>query len=347
MPKILAIDDKLDNLISIKALLNNTITGCEIITAQSGKEGIEKAIKELPDTILLDIYMPKMDGYEVCEKLKANSGTKHIPVIMITAVRTDSKSRVKGLETGADAYISKPIVANELASQVKVMLRIKKAEDKLRSEKDILEEMVQKRTEKLRKTQEGTILTIARIIGIKDPYTSGHQERVSQLATAIAEEMNLSKEKVEGIKISSLVHDIGKIDIPTEILSRPGKITDIEFSLIQKHATTGYKILKEIDYTWPIAEIVYQHHENLDGTGYPQGLKDGDILIEAQIVRVADVIEAMSSHRPYRPALGIEKALEEISKNKGILYNIEVVDTCLKLFQDKKFKFQMIKTTFL
>ncbi|RLC39197.1 MAG: hybrid sensor histidine kinase/response regulator, partial [Candidatus Nealsonbacteria bacterium] len=131
MSKILAIDDRLDNLISIKALLRNMIPECEVITAQTGEEGIERAIKELPDTILLDINMPVMDGYEVCNKLKANSVTKHIPVIMITAVRTDSKSRVKGLEIGADVFISKPIDADELTSQVKVMLRIKKAEDKL------------------------------------------------------------------------------------------------------------------------------------------------------------------------------------------------------------------------
>jgi len=340
MPKILAIDDRLDNLISISALLRNMLPGCEVITVQTGQEGIEKSIKELPDVILLDIQMPKMDGYEVCTKLKVNSKTKHIPVIMITAVKTDSKSRVKGLEIGADTFISKPIDADELASQVKVMLRIKKAEDKLRLEKDVLEEMVQKRTEKLKKTQEGTILIIAQIIGIKDPYISGHQERVSWLAAAIAEEMNLSKEKREGIRIASLVHDIGKISIPTEILNKPGKISDVEFGLIQQHVEAGYKILKEIDFPWPIAEIVLQHHENVDGTGYPNGLKDGDILIEAQIIRVADVVEAMSSDRPYRPSLGIDAALEEITQNKGILYDPEAVDVCLRLFKEKGFKFE-------
>ena len=340
MPKILAIDDRLDNLISISALLRNMLPGCEVITVQTGQEGIEKSIKELPDVVLLDIQMPKMDGYEVCTKLKVNSKTKHIPVIMITAVKTDSKSRVKGLEIGADTFISKPIDADELASQVKVMLRIKKAEDKLRLEKDVLEEMVQKRTEKLKKTQEGTILIIAQIIGIKDPYISGHQERVSWLAAAIAEEMNLSKEKREGIRIASLVHDIGKISIPTEILNKPGKISDVEFGLIQQHVEAGYKILKEIDFPWPIAEIVLQHHENVDGTGYPNGLKDGDILIEAQIIRVADVVEAMSSDRPYRPSLGIDAALEEITQNKGILYDPEAVDVCLRLFKEKGFKFE-------
>jgi len=340
MSKILAIDDRLDNLISIKALLRNMIPECEVITAQTGKEGIERAIKELPDTILLDINMPVMDGYEVCNKLKANFATKHIPVIMITAVRTDSKSRVKGLEIGADVFISKPIDADELTSQVKVMLRIKKAEDKLRSEKDILEEMVQKRTEKIKRVQENMMLTIARIIGTKDPYIAGHHERVSQLAVAIAREMLIPEEQIEGIRVTSLVHDIGKINVPAEILSKPGKLTDIEFGLIQQHTTTGYEVLKTIDYPWPIAEIVLQHHENINGTGYPYGLKDGDILIEAQIIRVADVVEAMSSHRPYRAALGLEAAIEELLIGRGEKYNQEAVDICVKIFKEGKFKFK-------
>jgi len=340
MSKILAIDDRLDNLISIKALLRNIIPECEVVTAQTGEEGIKKAIKELPDTILLDINMPVMDGYEVCNKLKVESRTAHIPIIMITAVRTDSKSRIKGLECGADIFVSKPIDANELASQVKVSLRIKKAEDKLRSEKDILEEMVQKRTEKIKRVQENMMLTIARIIGTKDPYIAGHHERVSQLAVAIARKMLISKEQIEGIRVTSMVHDIGKINVPAEILSKPGKLTDIEFGLIQQHTTTGYEVLKTIDYPWPIAEIVYQHHENIDGTGYPRGLDGEDILIEAQIVRVADVVEAMSSHRPYRAALGLEAAIEELFIGRGKKYNQEAVDACVKIFKEGKFKFK-------
>ncbi|MGB2783197.1 MAG: HD domain-containing phosphohydrolase [Atribacterota bacterium] len=340
MSKILAIDDRLDNLISIEALLKNMLPGCKVITAQRGEEGIEKAIKELPDTILLDINMPVMDGYEVCTKLKANSKTEHIPVIMITAVRTDSKSRVKGLEIGADVFVSKPIDADELTSQVRAMLRIKKAEDKLRSEKDILEEMVKKRTEKIKKVQENMMLTIAGIIGTKDPYIAGHHERVSQLAVAIAREMMIPKEQIEGIRVTSMVHDLGKINVPAEILSKPGLLTDIEFSLIKQHTTTGYEILRDIDYPWPIAEIVLQHHENIDGTGYPYGLKDGDILIEAQIIRVADVVEAMSSHRPYRAALGLETAIGELLDKRGKAFNKEAVDACVKIFKKEKFKFK-------
>jgi HD-GYP domain-containing protein (c-di-GMP phosphodiesterase class II) len=151
--------------------------------------------------------------------------------------------------------------------------------------------------------------------------------------------MKLPQDKIEGIRIASLVHDIGKISIPSEILSKPSKLSEIEYRLIKNHSQIGYDILKSIEFSWPIAQIVLQHQERLNGSGYPQGLKGDDILLEAKIIAVADVIEAMSSHRPYRPALGINKALEEISINRGILYVPEVVDACIKLFKEKDFKF--------
>jgi len=157
---------------------------------------------------------------------------------------------------------------------------------------------------------------------------------------AIAQEMKLPEDKIEGIRIAALVHDIGKINIPAEILSNPSKLNEMEFSLIKNHPKVGYDILRKIDFPWPVAQIVFQHHERLDGSGYPQGLKVEKILLEARIMAVADVVEAISSHRPYRPALGIDKALEEISKNKGILYDLEVVNACLKLFKEKEFKFE-------
>ncbi|HAJ33181.1 MAG TPA: hypothetical protein DCK79_07385 [Candidatus Atribacteria bacterium] len=194
--------------------------------------------------------------------------------------------------------------------------------------------------ERLKKTMDATIETMSKIIEVKDPYTAGHQQRVSQLTIAIAKELDLSPDKVEGIRIASLIHDIGKIGLPTEILSKPSRLTDIEFSLIKSHSQIGYDILKSIDFSYPIAQIVLQHHERLDGSGYPNKLKGDEIILEARILGVADVVEAMSSHRPYRPALGIDVALEEISKNKGILYDPEVVDVCLKLFKEKGFKFE-------
>jgi len=194
--------------------------------------------------------------------------------------------------------------------------------------------------ERLKKTLDATIETMSKIIEVKDPYTHGHQHRVCQLATRIAQEMKLPKDKIEGIRIASLIHDIGKIGLPAEILSKPTKLIDIEFNLIKGHSQTGYDILKSIDFSYPVANIVLQHHERLDGSGYPNNLKGDEILLEARILGVADVVEAMSSHRPYRPALGIDVALEEITQNKGILYDPEVVDTCFKLFREKGFKFE-------
>jgi len=194
--------------------------------------------------------------------------------------------------------------------------------------------------EKLKNTIDAAIDTMSNIIEAKDPYTHGHQHRVCQLAVSIARNMKLPKDKVEGIRIASLIHDIGKIGLPTEILSKPGKLTDIEFSLIKDHSQIGYDILKSIDFSYPIASVVLQHHERLDGSGYPNNLKDDEIILEAKIIGIADVVEAMSSFRPYRPALGVDAALEEITQNRGILYDPEVVDVCLRLFKEKGFKFE-------
>ncbi len=202
------------------------------------------------------------------------------------------------------------------------------------------EQKIKQGYEKLQRTMEATINTISKIIEARDPYTAGHQNTVSQLAVAIAQEMKLSKDKIEGIQITSLVHDIGKINIPAEILSKPSKLNEMEFSLIKNHPKVGYDILRKIDFSWPVAKIVLQHHEKIDGSGYPQGLKGKKILLEAKIIGVADVVEAMSSHRPYRPTLGIDRALEEINQKSGTLYDPEVVDACLKLFKEKGFKFK-------
>jgi PAS domain S-box-containing protein/putative nucleotidyltransferase with HDIG domain len=202
------------------------------------------------------------------------------------------------------------------------------------------EQELQQTYQRLKKTMDAAIDTMSRTIEVKDPYTAGHQRRVSQLATAIAKELHLSKDKVEGIRIASLIHDIGKIGLPIEILSKPTRLNDIEFSLIKGHSQIGYDILKSIDFSYPVAQIVLQHHERLNGSGYPNNLKGDKILLEALIIGVADVVEAMSSYRPYRPALGIDKALEEISKNKGILYDPKAVDICLKLFKEKGFEFE-------
>jgi len=191
--------------------------------------------------------------------------------------------------------------------------------------------------ERLRKALGGTVQAISMAVETKDPYTAGHQRRTADLARAIATEMGLDADQRDFIRIAATIHDIGKIALPAEILSKPTKLTDIEFSLIKTHALQGYEILKGIEFPWPVADVVLQHHERIDGSGYPEGLKGEDILLEARILSVADVVEAIASHRPYRPANGIDDALDEISKNRGILYDADAVDACLTLFREKMY----------
>ena len=197
--------------------------------------------------------------------------------------------------------------------------------------------------QKLQQIMEDTVYTMAKVVEKKDPYSAGHQKKVSQLATAIAKEMKLPKDKIEGLKVAALVHDIGKIGMPIEILCKPSGLTELGVGLIKEHPMIGYNILKEIDFPWPVAKIVLQHHEKVNGSGYPNGLKEDDILIEAKILCVADVIEAMISYRAYRPSHSIKEAIKEINKNKGILYDSMVVDACKTLFKYKGAKFSFLE----
>jgi len=209
-----------------------------------------------------------------------------------------------------------------------------------RHERDLALEQSQHYLVQLRDSLEGTVRAIASIVEMRDPYTAGHQLRVAALAAAIARQMGLPDEQVHAIRLAGMVHDLGKIRIPAEILAKPGKITDIEFSLIQVHPQAGYDILKDINFPWPIAQLVLQHHERMDGSGYPQGLKGEQIELGARILSVADVVEAISSHRPYRPALGIDAALGEISRGRGTHYDSRAVDACLALFREQGYIFQ-------
>lgn len=191
----------------------------------------------------------------------------------------------------------------------------------------------------LRSSMNSTVKAIATMLELRDPYTAGHERRVAQLASAIGSEMGLPERQVEGLRVIGYLHDIGKIAVPAEILSKPARLTVIELAMVKAHAQTGYDILKDLEFPWPVAQAVLQHHERLDGSGYPQGLEGEDIILEARILMVADVVEAMSSHRPYRSAIGLEAALAEITANRGKSYDERVVDACISLFTQKEFKF--------
>jgi putative nucleotidyltransferase with HDIG domain len=207
------------------------------------------------------------------------------------------------------------------------------------SERKWAEEEIRQSFEKLLKTSEGTIRAMVATIESKDPYTAGHQRRVAELSRAIARDIGFQEDKIEGVYMAAIIHDIGKIYIPVEILSKPSQLTNTELNLIKMHPQAGYDILKSIDFPWPVADIVLGHHERLDGSGYPRGLFADEISMEARILGVADVVEAINSHRPYRPAIGIDKALNEISRHSGILYDPTVVKACLNLFNKDRFRF--------
>jgi PAS domain S-box-containing protein len=208
------------------------------------------------------------------------------------------------------------------------------------TERKHAEEKLQDTLESLRKAVGTTIQVLTTAVETRDPYTAGHQVRSADLARAIGTEMGLPQDKIDAIRIAGSIHDIGKLSIPAEILSKPNKLSDIEFSLIKEHARKGFEMLKDVESPWPLAEIVHQHHERKDGSGYPRNLKGEAILIEARILAVADVVEAIASHRPYRPGLGIDAALNEIEKNRGIFYDADVADACLRLFREKGFQLQ-------
>lgn len=334
--KILAVDDTPASLRLLTEILKEE--GYEVRSAISGELALRAATSNPPDLMLLDIRMPEMDGYEVCRRLKAQAATRDVPVIFVSAV-SEMDEKLHGFGVGAVDFVTKPYQHEELLARVRTHLEL----NRLRHH---LEDLVAERTAELKESEKklktsllDSITALAAIVEMRDPYTAGHQRRVAQLAIAIARELRLPEEQVEGVHLAGVVHDVGKIRVPAEILSKPGRLTELEMAIIREHAQNGYEILKSIDFPWPIAQIVRQHHERQDGSGYPQGLRSEQIMLEARIVAVADVVEAMSSHRPYRPALGTDCALQEMERGRGTFYDAAVVDACSRLFAEKRFAF--------
>ena len=228
----------------------------------------------------------------------------------------------------------------QLIEEIKTLqMMIKKLDDELESERKGLDKALQQSSEKLQRGMKDVMLAMASLVEIRNPLMTGHHERVANLVFAIATEMGLSEEQTTGAFLAGLVHDIGEIKIPLDILIKPYRVSEEEFTFIKTHPQVGYDLLKTIELPWPVAEIVLQHHERIDGSGYPKGLKGEAILLEARILGIADVVEAMSSFRIYRRSSGIQRAMEEITKKKGDLYDTEVVDTCLKIFTEQGFTF--------
>ncbi|MGB5155832.1 response regulator [Desulfobacterium sp. N47] len=333
---VLVVDD---NSTNIDLLVSTLKADYRLGIAKNGFKAIDYALEYLPDLILLDVMMPEMNGYEVCKRLKAESSTKNIPVIFITAL-TETDHKTKGFEVGGVDYITKPFYSEEVKARVKTHISLKKMRETLNNQNIVLEERVKEKTAEIQQMLSATIETMAVMVDVRDPYTAGHQRRVAQLACAIAEKLSLSEDIIHTIQIAGVLHDIGKIRIPISIINRPGELLDVEFQMIKIHPQVGYDILKNIPSPWPFAKAVLQHHEKLDGSGYPACLKDDEIMLEAKILTVADVAEATSSYRPYRPAFDIDYALEELLKNKDKSYYGKAVDACIELFRNNNFRFE-------
>lgn len=296
---------------SIRNLLKQVVIGAgfECTVAGCGEDALQTFETKTVDLAITDINMPGMNGIELLAKIKEKYNSD---VMVMTGLSTNF-TYDKIIELGANDFLSKPMNPKEFLVRMKRILR----ERFLKIERERAELELQKSLDAMQNTLEQTVTALASTVELRDPYTSGHQKRVAQIADAIACHMDLSATQVRGIRIAGLLHDIGKIGIPSEILSKPGRLDDAEFTLIKKHPLIGHEILKNIEFPSPIAEIILQHHEKIDGSGYPQCLSGNEILLEAKLICVADVVEAMSSHRPYRPALGIDLALDEILKTRA------------------------------
>ena len=288
-----------------------------------------------------DLFGDDVQGslcYRVCHGRKEPCRDTSKCIIKKALIKGEvKKHEIEARISGEKMYFSESAKVISWDNQGKPSVVVRVCNDiteQKKTEMELKESMLQ-----LRNNLAGTIQAMAMTVETRDPYTAGHQRKTSDIARCIAQEMGLPNQQVDGIRMAGVIHDLGKISIPAEILSKPGKICQPEYSLIKFHPQTGYDILKGIDFRWPVAEIVLQHHERMDGSGYPFGLAGDDILLESRIIGVADVIEAMSSHRPYRPSLGLNSAFSEIRKNRGILYDPDVVDSTISLFTKNEYIF--------
>ena len=349
MARILVVDDEKSIRSTFEIFLSKE--GHDVVTAEDVGSAVKIFESQPLDLVITDIIMPKSSGIELLHTVKTQN--PNVPVIIMTGEPTIETAKAS-VQSSADDYLIKPVPKDILIKTTNYALDKKKLNDdksKLELEnakyRANLEQLVFQRTESLRKAVSGTIDTIAVILEHKDPYTAGHEKRVGFLAYAIARKMKLSEEDQRRVFFAGYLHDIGKLLIASEILAKPGKLTKGEFCVIKEHVNSGYELVKNIELPWPITDIILQHHERMDGSGYPNGLKGEEILLEARILAIADVIEAMTSHRPYRPGYGIEIALEEIKRNMGKLYDKQVSEKAIELFEQDHYDFAEVQPSIL
>lgn len=323
--KILIIEDDEAHSELIARSFEDHQTTFNLIFKTNLKESRQYLEENQPQIVLCDWMLPDGKGLDIFPQ---DSEQIPFPIVVMTSYGNEELA-VETIKAGAFDYIVKS--ADTLANMAFFVLRVLREWNHVAARKEA--------EKRLQNVLWQTVESLALMVEKRDPYTSGHQRKVSELSTAIARKMNLSEETVQGIRIAGILHDIGKLMVPLEYLNKPGKLAPLEFSIIKTHPQHAYDMLKTIDFPFPVDQVVLQHHEKYDGSGYPQGLRGNEILLEARIITVADVVEAISSHRPYRPALGIRAALEEISTYSGSSYDPNVVKACLELFQTGEFHF--------
>lgn len=361
MTTVLIADDRAEDRRLLRLVLERM--GHQVIEAENGQAALDQARSSVPNLILSDILMPEMDGFTLCRRLQEDPHLRHVPFVFVTATYGEQRYQEFAADVGAARVLLKPFDAQSLRSIVDECIRHGAPDDATQRLAQLDEAVFHERhaqavnwkleekvsdleatNARLRETELRTrsllsavVETISKIVEYRDPYTTGHERRVGDIAAAVGRSMGLEAAQVEGLRIAGYLHDVGKIAIPAEILTRPGRLSAIERSLIEAHAGIGFDILSGIEFPWAIAEMVHQHHERMDGSGYPRALRGEQILLEARILAVADVTEAMTSHRPYRPARGLERALDEIRRGRGSIYDADAADACVRLFEDGRF----------
>jgi len=298
------------------------VGGFRCTKVQSLAAAIQSMADYPPDAVLLDLSLPDGQGMTTVEKIRV--AAPGLPIIICTGLDDESMG-LMALQHGCQDYLVKGQGDGTLIRRTILYAIERKAMEKER----------QQAADRLRRVLLQTVKSLSLTLEMRDPYTTGHQRRVAQLAVAIGQRLGLSEDQIEGLRTGGLVHDIGKIHVPAEFLSRPGKLSMEVHKVIRMHPQMGWEIMRDIEFPWPVADMIRQHHERLDGTGYPLGLKGDEILLESRILAVADVFEAISSHRPYRPALGVDMALAELRDHAGTRYDAAVVQACLDVVAEK------------
>jgi putative nucleotidyltransferase with HDIG domain len=315
-----------------------------VIRAECLQQALSMLAEESFDIVLCDLGLPDSAGLATLEALAAR--TPVLPLVVLTGSHDEHLGR-EAIEQGAQDYLVKDEASGPLiARTLRFAIERKHLETRLRLANESLEYRVAERTAALQQANADLKSAFMRTINLatnlsemRDPFTASHERRVAKLAVAIGAELGFDAHRQEGLQVAAMLHDVGKIGTPAEILSKPARLSPVELMLIQSHAQAGYDVLNAVGFPWPVAEVALQHHERMDGSGYPLHLCGDAIRLEARIMAVADVVEAMSSHRPYRSSLGVEQALAEIERGRGTAYDPAVTDACLRLFREKNYAF--------